>query len=54
MEGVFAYDFEDITIGAGPVDGQSYLYVADFGNNLYTRKEFQIYRFQEPDLTISQ
>src|SRR5690606_29311603 len=33
LEGVEALDVEDIAVGPGPVDGLSYIYLADFGDN---------------------
>lgn len=41
-------DFEDITIGPGPVPGQDYIFLADIGNNDYWRETLQVYRFPEP------
>lgn len=49
IEGYSMVDFEDITIGAGgPIQGQDYIYLGDFGNNYYDRLTFEILRFQEP------
>ena len=44
-------DFEDITIGSGPVPGQDYLFIGDIGNNDYDRRFLQVYRFPEPLVT---
>ena len=49
--GVYARDFEDITVGTNSESGRNYVYVADFGNNNYNRETLQIYGFEEPDLT---
>ena len=49
LEGVEALDVEDIAVGPGPVDGLSYIYLADFGDNWASRNVVQIYRFPEPD-----
>jgi hypothetical protein len=46
-------DWEDIAIGPGPQEGINYLYIAEIGDN---RAQFQlkyIYRFPEPDVTIT-
>lgn len=42
-------DWEDISIGPGPEDGKTYIYLADIGDNLavYNNTYF-IYRFVEP------
>lgn len=44
-------DWEDIAIGPGPVDGESYIYVGDMGDNSSKRGKLQIHRIQEPDLS---
>jgi hypothetical protein len=53
--GSFAVDFEDIAVGAGPVDGLDYLYVADTGDNLGVRRPptdtLRILRIAEPELS---
>lgn len=41
-------DWEDITVGPGPVKGQSYIYIADIGDNLFRYDEVFIYRLPEP------
>jgi len=43
-------DCEDIGVGAGPVKGQSYIYLADIGDNFAWRPSVQVYRFNEPSL----
>jgi len=43
-------DWEDLTIGPGPVDGETYLYVGDFGDNNAVNILKYIYRFKEPIL----
>ncbi len=48
LKGVENRDFEDITIGAGPVEGKNYIYVADIGDNLSRYSTKLIYRFEEP------
>jgi len=44
-------DWEDITIGPGPVAGKSYVYVAEIGDNDAKYSSVFVYRFLEPDLT---
>lgn len=41
-------DCEDIAVGTGPVKGQSYVYLADIGDNFSWRPSIQVYRFAEP------
>ena len=43
---IMSTDMEDIAVGPGPVKGDntSYIYLADFGNNLGTRKNLVIHR----------
>jgi hypothetical protein len=43
-------DCEDIAVGPGPEKGQSYIYLADIGDNLVWRSTLQVYRFKEPAL----
>ena len=51
IEGAKANDWEDIAMGSGPVEGKSYLYIADIGDNEKKRDDVQIYRVQEPAFT---
>ncbi|HEV8513695.1 MAG TPA: hypothetical protein VGQ59_10480 [Cyclobacteriaceae bacterium] len=44
-------DWEDIALGAGPIKGKKYIYVADIGDNLGVHDYKYIYRFEEPPLT---
>ncbi len=44
-------DWEDIAIGPGPEEGQSYIYVGDIGDNKSVRDHLKIHRFPEPDLS---
>ncbi|MGC4100769.1 hypothetical protein [Ferruginibacter sp.] len=41
-------DCEDIAVGPGPVKGESYIYLADIGDNFHFRPSVQVYRFKEP------
>ncbi|MBV9926257.1 MAG: hypothetical protein JOZ96_14650 [Acidobacteria bacterium] len=49
VEGADALDWEDIAAGPGPVQGQSYLYVGDIGDNERKLPFIVVYRFPEPD-----
>jgi hypothetical protein len=59
IKGVENRDFEDITIGPGPIEGKEYIYVGDIGDNLEKFPLKFIYRFPEPisldsmEITIS-
>ncbi len=50
LEGVIAFDWEDIAAGPGPEEGVNYLYVGDIGDNFALRSEIVVYRFPEPDV----
>jgi len=42
-------DWEDMTIGAGPVSGKTYIYLAEIGDNKAAyNNQYYIYRFLEP------
>jgi hypothetical protein len=42
-------DWEDMTIGAGPVAGKTYIYMAEIGdNNAAYNNQYYVYRFLEP------
>jgi len=43
-------DWEDITIGPGPIDGETYIYIADIGDNNSVNILKYIYRFKEPTI----
>ncbi|HSF84975.1 MAG TPA: hypothetical protein VLG28_04830 [Acidimicrobiia bacterium] len=49
LEGVIAFDWEDMAIGPGPSRGVDYLYVADIGDNFEFRPEVIVHRLPEPD-----
>ncbi|MCB9600924.1 MAG: hypothetical protein H6720_11305 [Sandaracinus sp.] len=53
LEGAEAVDWEDVAVGPGPVDGTSYLYLADVGDNLMLRPTVQVYRVPEPEVDAS-
>jgi hypothetical protein len=53
LAGTDADDWEDIAVGPGPKQGESYVCVGDIGDNGAARKSIQVYRVAEPD-TIGQ
>jgi len=53
VTGAQAIDWEDISIGPGPIRGKSYLYIGDIGDNSSARKEIVVYRVLEPKLTLA-
>jgi hypothetical protein len=48
VTGATAHDWEDISVGRGPVAERWYLYVADTGDNPRNRREVMVYRVEEP------
>lgn len=48
LKGIVNRDWEDISIGPGPVEGKVYVYVADIGDNRAVTPVKTIYRFEEP------
>jgi hypothetical protein len=48
FQGASATDWEDIAIGPGPMQGESYLYMGDIGDNAMARANIRIYRVVEP------
>jgi len=53
LPGINNVDWEDLAIGPGPISGESYIYIADFGDNDALRSSVRIIRFIEPDLSNS-
>lgn len=53
VEDAKARDWEDIASGPGPVEGKTYLFIADIGDNTRERANVQIYRIEEPELDAS-
>jgi len=41
-------DWEDLATGMGPVNGTTYIYLADIGDNALVASGYDIYRFPEP------
>lgn len=54
IAGASAYDWEDIAVGPGPVEGQSYIFIADIGDNACARSHVSVYRVSEPDVDPEQ
>jgi len=50
LEGAEARDWEDIAQGPGPIEGKSYLFIGDIGDNARERESVHIYRVEEPAL----
>ena len=49
--GAEAEDWEDMSVGPGPMRGQSYLYIGDIGDNSKKRDHITVYRVIEPRIT---
>ena len=52
LAGASAVDWEDMAIGPGPQNGQSYLYLADIGDNTQARGSVVVYRVPEPTIDV--
>lgn len=52
LNGVTNRDWEDIAVGPGPVENQSYIYVGNIGDNNSVYPDISIYRFPEPNLSV--
>jgi len=52
--GASAADWEDMTIGPGPISGEDYLYLADIGDNSRSRSSIRVYRTLEPHVSANQ
>ncbi|MVM41871.1 hypothetical protein GO730_36340 [Spirosoma sp. HMF3257] len=50
VDGAENRDWEDIAVGPGPVPGETYIYLADIGDNQLRYPEKIIYRFPEPTI----
>lgn len=48
LDGTVNVDWEDIEVSYGPIDGETYIYLADTGDNNERRPTYIIYRFLEP------
>ncbi|MVM33698.1 hypothetical protein GO755_26905 [Spirosoma sp. HMF4905] len=51
IDGATNRDWEDITVGPGPVSGETYVYLAEIGDNKRRYPEKIIYRFPEPTIS---
>lgn len=51
LEGVTAFDWEDITIGEDPVTGKEVIYVGDIGDNPSTRESVTVHKVTDPWIT---
>jgi hypothetical protein len=52
IKGIPNRDWEDISIGGGPLPGISYIYLADIGDNFASHQSSFIYRFPEPGASV--
>jgi len=41
-------DWEDVAVSTGPIEGESYVYISNTGDNAQKRNNYIIYRFVEP------
>jgi len=48
LEGITNRDWEDLEVGPGPEEGESYIYLAEIGDNDRVYPDYKIYRFIEP------
>lgn len=48
VDGTANIDWEDMEVSRGPIDGQSYIYISDTGDNDERRVSYSVYRFEEP------
>ena len=53
VTGASARDWEDISVGPGPLDNESYLYIADVGDNRAMHKTVTVYRVSEPEVSLT-
>lgn len=51
LDGIIAKDWEDMSIGPGPIAGVSYLYLGDVGDNGKKRDGIVVHRVPEPRVT---
>lgn len=52
LEGVTNRDWEDISVGPGPSEGESYVYVGEIGDNRAMYAYKYLYRFPEPEIPL--
>ena len=53
LDGIENRDWEDIAVGPGPIDGQSYIYIAEIGDNRAIYDTKYIYRLIEPKIDFN-
>ena len=53
VSGITNQDWEDLSIGPGPLPGKDYLYLADMGDNAEARSSITVYRVLEPEVPNS-
>ncbi|MEE3326076.1 MAG: PE-PGRS family protein [Myxococcota bacterium] len=53
LSGISNQDWEDMSLGPGPLAGQDYLYLADIGDNAEARNTIRVYRVAEPNVPAS-
>ena len=51
LDGVTAFDWEDITIGEDPITGEEVIYVGDIGDNPGTRESVTVHKVIDPWVT---
>jgi len=54
VTGASARDWEDIAVGPGPEANESYLYIADTGDNQAKDKTVTVYRVAEPSVSLTE
>ncbi len=54
IEGITNRDWEDIAVGPGPVEGETYIYIGDIGDNSARHDLKFIYRIPEPTVDSNQ
>lgn len=54
ISGITNRDWEDITLGPGPDDSKTYLYIGDIGDNSAQYLFKYIYRIEEPSVDLNQ
>ncbi|WP_020533567.1 hypothetical protein [Flexithrix dorotheae] len=47
-------DWEDIAIGPGSENGKNYIYIGDIGDNEGKYEYISVYRFEEPEMNLSE
>ena len=54
IQGAASRDWEDIALGPGPLEGKSYIYIGDIGDNGKINEDKYIYRVLEPAVDAGQ